>query len=80
MPSAAENHEINWIGNMPTFSICEYNESLLSNCRTKKMYVIVKKNKRNFNNSMYGHLQKCLYKGLCPKLSTNEHNKVPIKG
>ena len=20
---------------------------------------------------MYGHLQKCLYKGLCPKLSTN---------
>lgn len=43
MPSAAENHEINWIGNMPTFSICEYNERLLSNCRTKKMYVIVKK-------------------------------------
>lgn len=43
MPSAAENHEINRIGNMPTFSISEYNESLLSNCRTKKMYVIVKK-------------------------------------
>lgn len=43
MPSAAENHEINWIGNMPTFPISEYNESLLSNCRMKKMYVIVKK-------------------------------------
>ena len=43
MPSAAENHEINWIGYMPTFSISENNESLLSNCRTKKMYVIVKK-------------------------------------
>lgn len=42
MPSAAENHETNWIDNMPTFSISEYNESLLSNCRTKKMYEIVK--------------------------------------
>ena len=41
MPSAAENHEINRIGNMPTFSISENNESLLSDCRAKKMYVIV---------------------------------------
>ena len=48
MPSAAENHEINRIGNMPTFSISEYNESLLSNCRTKKMYVIVKKQVKLF--------------------------------
>lgn len=32
-----------WIGNIPTFPISEYNESLLSNCRTKKMYAIVKK-------------------------------------
>ena len=38
MPSAAENHEINRIGNMPTFSISEYNESLLSSCRTENMY------------------------------------------
>lgn len=38
MPSADENHEINRIGNMPTFSISENTESLLSNCRAKKMY------------------------------------------
>ena len=43
MPSAAENHEINRIGNMPTFSISENNESLLLNCRAKKMYEIVNK-------------------------------------
>ena len=43
MPSAAESHEINWIGNMSTFSISENNESLLSNCRTQKMYRIVNK-------------------------------------
>ena len=43
MPTAAENHEINRIGNMPTFSISENNESLLSDCRAKKMYVIVNK-------------------------------------
>ena len=41
MPSAAENHEINWIGNMSTFSTSENNESMLSNCRTQKMYRIV---------------------------------------
>ena len=28
---------------MPTFSISENNESLLSDCRAKKMYVIVNK-------------------------------------
>ena len=27
------------------------------------------------NISIYRHLQKCLYKGLCPKLSTNENSK-----
>lgn len=43
MPSAAENHEINRIGNMPTFSISENNESSLLNCRAKKMYEIVNK-------------------------------------
>ena len=30
-------------GNIPTFSISENNESLLSNCRTKKMYEILNK-------------------------------------
>ena len=25
----------------------------------------------NVSNSIYRHFQKCLYKGLCPKLSTN---------
>ena len=35
MPSAAENHEINRIGNMPTFSLSENNKSLLLNCRAK---------------------------------------------
>lgn len=34
---------------------------------------IVKKNKRNSNNSISRHLQKCLYKGLCSKLSTNQN-------
>ena len=43
MPSAGENHEINRIGNMPTFSISENNKSLLLNCRAKKMYEIVNK-------------------------------------
>ena len=43
MPSAGENHEINRIGNMPTFSISENNKSLLSDCRAMKMYEIVNK-------------------------------------
>ena len=34
--------KINRIGNMPTFSISENNESLLLNCRAKKMYEILK--------------------------------------
>ena len=54
-----------------TFSISENNESLLSNCRAKKMYEIVNKTSKIFYISIYRHLQKCLYKGLCPKLSTN---------
>ena len=69
----------NWIGNMLSISISENKESLLSNCRAQKMYVTVKKNKRNFNNSMYRHLQKCLYKGLCPKLSTNTYMRNCLK-
>lgn len=27
---------------------------------------------------MYRHLQKCLYKGLCPKLSTNERKGLAL--
>ena len=27
---------------------------------------------------MYRHLQKCLYKGLCPKLSTNKDKEAQI--
>ena len=34
------------------------------------MYEIVNKQVK-FLTSQYRHLQKCLYKGLCPKLSTN---------
>lgn len=52
MPSAAENHEINQIGNMPTFSISENNESLFLNCRAKKMYEIINK-QVNFLTSQY---------------------------
>lgn len=43
MPSAAENHEINRIGYMPKFSISKNNESLLFNCRVKKMHEILNK-------------------------------------
>ena len=43
MPSAAENHEINRIGNMPKFSINERNEKIFSNCRMQKTYLIVNK-------------------------------------
>ena len=56
---------------MPTFSISENNKSLLLNCRAKKLYEIVNKQVKFFNNSIYRHLQKCLYKGLWPKLSAN---------
>ena len=28
----------------------------------------------NVSNSTHRHLQKCLYKGLCPKLSNNKHS------
>ena len=60
MPSAAENHEINRIGNMPTFSISENNESLLLNCRAKKMYEIVNKQVK-FLTSQYIGICKSAY-------------------
>lgn len=63
MPSAAENHEINRIGNMPTFSISEYNESLLSNCRTKKMYVTVKKTSEILTTQCIGTCKSAYTKG-----------------
>lgn len=93
--SAAENHEINRLGNMSKFSINEHNEKIFSNCQMQKTYLIVNKQVKfltafsssqmnrakfayamswrgNVSNSTYRqHLQKCLYKGLCPKLSTN---------
>mgnify|MGYP004706872253 CR=1 FL=1 len=50
--SAAENHEINRIGNMPIFSISGNNESLHLNCRAKKMYKIVN-NQMKFLTSQY---------------------------
>lgn len=63
MPSAAENHEINWIGNMPTFSISEYNKSLLSNCRAKKMYAMVENISRNLKFQYVGTCKKAYTKG-----------------
>ena len=54
-----------------TFSINESKASLLLNCRAMKMYEIVNKHVKKNNTSLYRHLQKCLYNGLCPKLSTN---------
>lgn len=63
MPSAAENHEINRIGNLPTFSISEYNESLLSNCRTKKMYVTVKKTSEILTTQYIGTCKNAYTKG-----------------
>ena len=53
--------------NMPTFSISENNENLLSNCSAKQIYEILNK-KVKFNISIYRHLQKCLYKELCHKI------------
>ena len=62
MPSAAENHEINRIGNMPTFSISEYNKSLLLNCRAKKMYEKVNKQVKILTSQ---------YIGTCKSAYTN---------
>ena len=63
MPSAAENHEINRIGNMPTFSISENNESLLLNCRAKKMYEIVNKQVEILTSQYIGTCKSAYTKG-----------------
>ena len=63
MPSAAENHEINRIGNMPTFSISENNESLLLNCRAKKMYKIVNKQVKILTSQYIGTCKSAYTKG-----------------
>ena len=63
MPSAAENHEINQIGNMPTFSISENNESLLLNCRAKKMYEIINKQVKILTSQYIGTCKSAYTKG-----------------
>ena len=63
MLSAAENHEINRIGNMPTFSISEINESLLSDCRAKKMYEIVNKQVKFLTSQYIGTCKSAYTKG-----------------
>ena len=63
MPSAAENHEINRIGTMPTFSISENNESLLLNCRAKKMYEIVNKQVKILTSQYIGTCKSAYTKG-----------------
>ena len=63
MPSAGENHEINRIGNMPTFSISENNESLLSDCRAKKVYVIVNKQVKFLTSQYIGTCKSAYTKG-----------------
>ena len=62
MPSAAENHEINRIGYMLTFSISENNESLLLNCRVKKTYEILNKQMKFLTSQ---------YIGTCKSAYTN---------
>lgn len=48
---------------MPTFSISEYNESLLSNCRMNKMYEIVKKASENLITQCIGTCKSAYTKG-----------------
>lgn len=63
MPSAAENHEINRIGNMPTFSLSENNKSLLKNCRAKKMYEIVNKQVKFLTSQYVGTCKSAYTRG-----------------
>ena len=48
---------------MPTFSISEHNESLLSNCREKKMYEIVNKQVRILTTQYIGTCKSAYTKG-----------------
>ena len=52
-----------WIGNMPTFSISENNESLLLNCRAKKMYEIVNKQVKFLTSQYIGTCKSAYTKG-----------------
>ena len=63
MPSTADNHEINRIGNMPIFSIGENNESLFLNCRAKKMYEIVNKQVKFLTTQYIGTCKSAYTKG-----------------
>ena len=48
---------------MPTFSISENNESLLSNCRTQKMYRIVNKQLKFLTYQYVGTVKSAYSKG-----------------
>lgn len=50
-------------GNMPTFSISENNESLLLNCRAKKMYKIVNKQVKFLTSQYIGTCKSVYTKG-----------------
>ena len=55
--------KINRIGNMPTFSISENNESLLLNCRAKKMYEILNKQVKFLTSQYIGTCKSAYTKG-----------------
>ena len=63
MLSAAENHEINRIGNMPTFSIRENNVGLLLKIRAKKMYEIVNQQVKLLTSQYIGTCKSAYTKG-----------------
>ena len=58
--SAARQYRI---GNMPTFSISENNESLLLNCRAKKMYEILNKQVKFLTSQYIGTCKSAYTKG-----------------
>ena len=53
----------NWITNMPTFSISKNNESLLLNCRAKKMYEIINKQLKFLTSQYIGTCKSTYTKG-----------------
>ena len=63
MLSAAENHEINRIGNMPTFSIRENNVGLLLKIRAKKKYEIVNQQVKLLTSQYIGTCKSAYTKG-----------------
>ena len=48
---------------MPTFTISENNESLLSNCRAKEMYIIVNKQVKILTTQYIGTRKSAYTKG-----------------